>query len=54
MWFSDSLIKEINDKEEIEVIVIKNYDGKDHIHLTNASEDLIIRVQKAFWGYPKH
>lgn len=39
MWFGEELINEINSKEEIEVIVIKDYDGNNHVHLTNADEE---------------
>ncbi len=50
MWFGEDIIKEINDNG-ITVIVIKNYDGQNIIHLATENKDLIIRAQKAFWGF---
>ena len=50
MWFGDDIIDEIN-KRDITVVVIKDYDGKNHIHLATKDTDLIIAAQKAFWRF---
>jgi len=49
-WFDEDITQEINDKE-ITVVVIKDYDNNNHIHLATNDVDLILRVQKAFWKF---
>jgi hypothetical protein len=50
MWFGEELINEINERN-ITAIIIKDYDGNNHIHLATDDVDLIIAAQKAFWGF---
>lgn len=52
MWFGEDIINEINEKE-ITVVVVKDHDNKNHIHLATQDTDLIMRSQIAFWRFAR-